>query len=84
MKNIEVIDKLQKYFMEECNLLSVCRSLACAMIDFNRLAHIDELPEKEKKLLNLRIKLNADELHKFVEDGPRGTLKLHLMNSDES
>lgn len=84
MKNKEVLDKLQYYYLTQCDPQVVARALASAMIDYHRLTDLENLPEKELKCLEQRIVLNATELESFIEHGPTGTLKIHAINSDEN
>lgn len=83
MDNKEVLDKLQKYFLDQCDPKVVARSLASCMIDFNRLHYYDNLSESQAKNLNYRIYEMVKELHKFIKDGPDGELKIKIVNPEE-
>lgn len=80
MKNKEVIDKLQEFYLKQDPKL-VARALASCMIDYNRLVNYDKLGKNEKFNFDLRVRSNADTLRKFVEYGA-GEFKLLAVNSD--
>ena len=71
ISNKEIIEKLIAYYKKQ-DVDIIYRVLANCMIDFNRLDTIDKLPIEEKTMLQLRIKLNAQELRKFVKEGDKG------------
>jgi len=73
--NKEVIEKLTAYYCTQ-DIAVVSRALACAMIDFNRISHLNSLDKEERDNLILGIKKNAEALKKFVKDGPDGNLEL--------
>jgi len=68
ISNKEVIQKLTQYFMNQDKSL-VCRLLANAMIDYNRIYNSDILPDDELENLNFRIRQNSNELKKFIDNG---------------
>jgi|HubBroStandDraft_3_1064219.scaffolds.fasta_scaffold253604_2 hypothetical protein len=80
--NKEVIDALTKYFITQ-DKETVARCLASMIIDFNRIFHLQTLPEEEKALLNARVIANVLSLRKFIKNGPEGDIKLYKWNSGE-
>jgi len=83
MKNKEVIDKLQEYFINECDPKIVARTLAGMMVDMNRVKNIKQLTKSEKECLFDRIDNNCKQLEDFIKNGPRETLKYIVQNSSD-
>ncbi len=81
ISNKEVIDRLIEYLLTQDPKI-VARSLANAMIDFNRMYHLLDLPLNERNNLLNRIEKNSKEVRRFAEHGPDGDLKLHNIPSD--
>lgn len=85
MENKEAIELLIKYFKRQSNLEDLYRSLANAMIDYNRILDFsnnlmwissnDEDEDRKIEYLKFmsRVNLNCDELHKFLKNGDDGT-----------
>ena len=78
--NKEVIEKLTEYFLESDPKV-VARTLAGLMIDLNRISNYESLELDEQKNLLDRMALNYQQLHDFVENGPRSKLQYRVMNS---
>lgn len=75
MTNKQVIEKLQKYFLEQ-DRETVARGYANALIDINRYLNIDKLPNDEKDHLIMRSNITINEIKKLMEDGENSVLKL--------
>lgn len=68
MKNKELIDRLQAYFLtQDPNV--VARILANYMIDMHRLCCVWEIPEEEQENLACRMSINSEKLQDFAKNG---------------
>ena len=67
MDNKEVIKRLTEYFLKQ-DAKDIAKGLAACMIDFNRLMHADSLGEVERANLFMRIRLNVEELQRFLRN----------------
>ena len=83
MDNKEVIEKLVKYFREDCDIEVIYRSFANALIDLNRAYSLETLPKSEKALFKKRLKRNIEELHSFLEKGPKHPLICKKVTLDQ-
>jgi dsDNA-binding SOS-regulon protein len=79
--NKEVVEKLINFFLSQ-DAKVVARILANNMIDFNRIAEIESLPEDERERLFTRIARNADALKCFVKNGPKDDLTYGELNDN--
>lgn len=82
MRNREIIYKLTQYFLTQDPSI-VAKSLACMMIDLNRLKNMHTLGLEEKVSLFARLDANLAELQRFAKKGPRGNMKLHNIESND-
>lgn len=82
LMNKEVVDNLIEYFLTQDKKV-VCRLLANAMIDYNRLYFIDSLSTSELSSLTYRIEQNSIEVRKFAENGPDGDLTPIIIEHDK-
>jgi len=83
MKNKDLLDKLEKYFLEKCDPKIVARFLGGLLIDFNRIQNYENLDIEEKHSLITRIKHNSDEIVKFAKNENLDLLKYKKYNHDE-
>jgi len=67
LSNKEVGSKLIKYFLKQ-EPKDIARALAACMVDFNRIAHMHELDKEEMENLQMRVQLNVEELHRFLDN----------------
>jgi hypothetical protein len=67
MTNKEVVDRLQKFYLEQVEHKIVAEMLANSIVDFNRFLHLHELPEEEQQSLIFRIKANIESLYPVIE-----------------
>lgn len=83
--NKEIIQKLQKYFLEECDPKIVAYTLAGAMVDINRIHFYFQnvLPKSEVDCLLYRIEQNSNQLREFIKNGAKEPLECRILNSDE-
>lgn len=72
----ELIDKLQKYFLEVNDIEVVTRLLANMMIDMSRVYDLDTLSLEESTCLLFRIQHNHEQLMRFAQDDNPTPLKL--------
>lgn len=82
VSNKEIIDRLVKYFLTQDPRI-VAQMMAAHLIDLNRIHHIHKLDESEKNSLLYRIEKNVEQLHKFIQYGPQGDLRVDNLNSTE-
>ena len=67
MDNKEVARMLIEYLLKQ-DPKDVAKALAACMIDFNRLMHAEILGDNERENLFLRIRMNVEELYKFLRN----------------
>lgn len=67
MDNKEATIILINYLLKQ-DPKDVARALSACMIDFNRIIHAESLSEDEMNNLFFRIKMNVEELHKFLKN----------------
>jgi len=79
MNNKEVGKRLTEYFLNQ-DPKDVAKALGACMIDFNRLMHADILGEIERANLFMRIRLNVEELQRFLSNPDED--KFSLINKD--
>ena len=82
ISNKELIERLKNYYMEQDPEV-VAHCLAAAQIDLSRVFNLDDLPEPELLSLQIRLQLHETQLIDFIENGPKGKLKVQKLNSDE-
>lgn len=81
MTNKDLIDKLCKYFKEDCDHDIVCRLLANMMIDMHRIRNFEHIAHEERESLNLRMIHNEFQLEKFIKkDGKLPGIRLSELN----
>lgn len=80
MENKEVIDRLVEYFLTQDPAI-VARMFANAIVDLNRVYHIDQLSDSEIACLFDRMEHNREQVIKLIEDGPHGNINLKLVQS---
>jgi len=76
MTNKEVIDRLQKYYLDQNNPELIARLLAAMMVDICRIKNIASIPQDELASLIFRIEMNYRAVKKFIEDGDGGKLNV--------
>jgi hypothetical protein len=79
MNNKEVGRILTEYFLKQ-EPKDIAKELAACMIDFNRLMHADSLGEIERANLFMRVRLNVEELQRFLAKPDDD--KFSLINKD--
>lgn len=77
------MDRLQAYFLTQPPEI-VAKISASAMIDYHRLANLEDLPFEESESLFKRSDLMAEELKKFLKEDTHESLKIVIMNSGEA
>jgi len=75
MEKNEVIEKLQKHFLEQEPKI-IARALANVFIDLKRIKKIYELPVKDVEYLVLRMNKNIEQLDEFIKNGEYKTFEL--------
>lgn len=83
MENKEIIKKLTRYFLKDCDPKVVAKLLAACLVDINRIRHFEHLPDSEKENLMLRINHNSDELLDFVKNGAKQALVVENLSFGE-
>ena len=71
--NKEVIHKLKTYYLTQDREV-VAHVLAVMMIDLQRVWNYGKLEKDEAISLKQRMRLNMQELDKFIKEGPQGDL----------
>ncbi|HMG13869.1 MAG TPA: hypothetical protein VK590_00410 [Saprospiraceae bacterium] len=79
MNNKEVIKRLTEYFLKQ-DPKDIAKALSACMIDFNRLMHADSLGEIERANLFMRVRLNVEELQRFLANPDND--EFSLINKD--
>lgn len=78
--NKEVIELLQNYYLKQDSKI-IARCLANVVIDLHRIQNFEFLPNSEKECLIDRMRLNGEQLEKFLLN-PHEDIELLLINME--